>query len=61
MRKIGASITPKYIIKQNGNSWEIKMESTFKSTELKFNLNEEFEEGILFFLCLIISISNETL
>ena len=49
-RTIGARITPKYIISRNGNNWFIKMESTFKSTELKFNIDEEFDEGILFLL-----------
>ena len=47
-RAIGSKVKPTYHISQENNTWTIKMESTFKNSELKFTVGEEFEEGLLF-------------
>jgi hypothetical protein len=44
-RKIGANVKPTYHISQEGNTWVIRMESTFKNSEIKFQCGVEFEEG----------------
>nr|KAB1091164.1 lipocalin/fatty-acid binding family protein [Acinetobacter baumannii] len=44
MRKLGASSKPTVEITQDGDTWSIKTVTTFKTTEIKFKLGEEFEE-----------------
>ncbi|XP_042907907.1 fatty acid-binding protein isoform X2 [Parasteatoda tepidariorum] len=44
MRKAGVMSKPVVEIKQDGDQFILKTTTTFKTTELKFKLNEEFEE-----------------
>jgi fatty acid-binding protein 3 len=44
MRKMAGAATPVQDIKVNGDEYEIKTTTTFKTTEVKFKLGEEFEE-----------------
>ena len=44
MRKLGGSVKPTQEISVDGDKWHIKTITTFKTTELKFTLNEPFEE-----------------
>lgn len=44
MRKMGNSVKPTVIISVDGDTWSLKAESTFKSTEIKFELGKEFAE-----------------
>jgi hypothetical protein len=44
-RKIGATVKPTVTIKQDNQHWTIKVESTFKNTEITFADGVEFEEG----------------
>jgi hypothetical protein len=47
MRKMAATATPTTEISQggpNGDEWTIKTSTTFKTTEIKFKLGEEFDE-----------------
>jgi fatty acid-binding protein 3 len=44
MRKLGATATPTATISQVGEEWRIKTETTFKTTDIKFKLNVEFDE-----------------
>jgi len=46
-RKIGNSVKPTYTISNDGNTWTIKLESTFKNTEIKFTEGVEFDEETL--------------
>ncbi|XP_044150868.1 fatty acid-binding protein, adipocyte-like [Bufo gargarizans] len=43
-RQAACHLKPDVIICINGDEWSIKTESTFKNTELKFNLDKEFDE-----------------
>jgi len=43
-RKMAVSLSPTIEIKQEGEEYSIKTSTTFKTTELKFKLGEEFEE-----------------
>lgn len=45
-RKIGASVKPTVVIIQDGNNWTLRVESTFKTSEIKFTEGVEFGEGI---------------
>jgi len=44
LRQVGKKLSPTVEVTQNGDEWCIKTSSTFKTTELKFKLGEEFEE-----------------
>ncbi|XP_067133353.1 fatty acid-binding protein isoform X3 [Centruroides vittatus] len=44
MRKLGATSKPTVEISQDGDAWSIKTITTFKTSEIKFKLGEEFEE-----------------
>ncbi|ODN02148.1 Fatty acid-binding protein, heart [Orchesella cincta] len=44
MRKMAQAATPTTEIKQEGESWNIKTMTTFKTTEIKFKLGEAFDE-----------------
>ncbi|XP_076453036.1 sodium/calcium exchanger regulatory protein 1-like [Babylonia areolata] len=44
MRKLGGTLRPTQEISVDGDTWDIKTITTFKSSELKFTLNEPFEE-----------------
>jgi ketosteroid isomerase-like protein len=44
MRKMAATATPTTEITQNGDDWNIKTSTTFKTTEIKFKLGEPFDE-----------------
>ncbi|XP_023236637.1 fatty acid-binding protein-like isoform X3 [Centruroides sculpturatus] len=44
MRKLGATSKPTVEISQDGDTWSIKTITTFKTSEIKFKLGEEFEE-----------------
>lgn len=44
MRKIGATSKPVVEIKQDGDEFSLKTCTTFKTTEIKFKLGEEFDE-----------------
>lgn len=48
MRKTAASIKPTVTIENNGSNWNIKLASTFKSSELPFVDGVQFEESNLF-------------
>ncbi|XP_004465788.1 fatty acid-binding protein, heart [Dasypus novemcinctus] len=43
-RQVGAMTKPTTIIEQNGDTITIKTQSTFKSTEISFQLGVEFDE-----------------
>ncbi|KAM4689388.1 myelin P2 protein-like [Discoglossus pictus] len=43
-RKAAAHLKPNVIISQNGNSYTVKTESTFKTHEFCFELGKEFDE-----------------
>nr|WPK49604.1 FABP2 [Echiniscus testudo] len=47
MRKLGASATPVITIWKEGDRYFVKTETTFKSSEFSFRLNEEFDEETL--------------
>nr|WPK49610.1 FABP3 [Echiniscus testudo] len=47
MRKLGASATPVITIWKEGDRYFVKTETTFKSSEFCFRLNEEFDEETL--------------
>uniref|UniRef100_A0A1W7RAI2 Fatty acid-binding protein n=1 Tax=Hadrurus spadix TaxID=141984 RepID=A0A1W7RAI2_9SCOR len=44
MRKLGASSKPVVEISNDGDTWTIKTITTFKTSEIKFKLGEEFQE-----------------
>jgi len=44
LRKMASAATPTTEIKQDGENWNIKTMTTFKTTEIKFKLGEEFDE-----------------
>ncbi|XP_021944577.1 sodium/calcium exchanger regulatory protein 1 isoform X1 [Folsomia candida] len=44
MRKMAATATPTTEITQNGDDWNIKTSTTFKTTDIKFKLGQEFDE-----------------
>ncbi|XP_044151162.1 fatty acid-binding protein, heart-like [Bufo gargarizans] len=44
IRQAVSSLKPDEIISKNGDEWSINTLSTFKNTELKFKLDEEFDE-----------------
>lgn len=44
LRKTGNAMKPDTIISQEGDSWKLKTESTFKNTEISFKVGEEFDE-----------------
>ncbi|KAJ8268152.1 hypothetical protein COCON_G00133240 [Conger conger] len=43
-RKAAVALKPKLIIKVEGDTIELTLESTFKTTVIKFKLGEEFDE-----------------
>uniref|UniRef100_T1DBY0 Fatty acid-binding protein, epidermal-like protein n=1 Tax=Crotalus horridus TaxID=35024 RepID=T1DBY0_CROHD len=47
MRKMGNMAKPDVIITRNGDIYTIKTESTFKTTEFNFKLNEKFDENTI--------------
>jgi len=49
MRKAGGSVKPTVIISNNGNQWTIKLQSTFKNSEISFTEGVEFDESNYFF------------
>jgi len=44
MRKLASTATPVTEITNEGTDWNIKTSTTFKTTEIKFKLGEEFPE-----------------
>jgi fatty acid-binding protein 3 len=50
MRKAGGSVKPTVIISNNGNQWTIKLQSTFKNSEISFTEGVEFNESYLIFM-----------
>jgi len=44
MRKMGNSAKPSQHITIDGNMWTLKTTSTFKNTEIKFGIGEQFDE-----------------
>ena len=44
LRKLGNSLSPSVEITLDGDVYTLKTTSTFKTTEIKFKLGEEFEE-----------------
>lgn len=44
LRKTGNAMKPDTIISQDGDTWKLRTESTFKNTEITFKLGEEFDE-----------------
>lgn len=44
MRKMGNAATPTVEITKDGDTYTMKTITTFKTTEIKFKLGEEFEE-----------------
>ncbi|XP_041375328.1 sodium/calcium exchanger regulatory protein 1-like [Gigantopelta aegis] len=44
LRKVGNNITTYEEITQDGDTWELHITSTFKSSHLKFQLGVEFDE-----------------
>lgn len=44
MKKMGASATPTQVIDVSGNDVTIKTITTFRTSELKFTIGQEFEE-----------------
>lgn len=44
MRKLAATATPTTEITQSGDEWRIKTMTTFKTTDIKFKLGQEFDE-----------------
>nr|AAL68638.1 cellular retinoic acid/retinol binding protein [Metapenaeus ensis] len=44
MRKMGNAATPTVEITKDGDTYSLKTVTTFKTTEIKFKLGEEFEE-----------------
>jgi hypothetical protein len=44
MRNMAAAATPKATIAKEGDEWTYKTSTTFKTTEIKFKLGEEFKE-----------------
>ena len=45
LRKTGAAMKPTVIIAKNGDEWNIKVNSTLKSSEIVFKDGVEFEES----------------
>jgi len=43
-RKLASAATPTTYITQDNDNWNIKTETTFKTTEIKFKIGEEFDE-----------------
>jgi len=44
LRKLATAATPTTEISHEGDNWNIKTWTTFKTTEIKFKLGEEFDE-----------------
>jgi len=44
LRKMASTATPVTEISQAGDDWSIKTTTTFKTTDIKFKLGEEFDE-----------------
>jgi fatty acid-binding protein 3 len=44
VRKMGATVSPVVQVTENNGEYTLKTESTFKNSEIKFKLGEEFEE-----------------
>lgn len=44
VRKMGATVSPVVQVTENNGEYVLKTESTFKNSEIKFKLGEEFEE-----------------
>ncbi|XP_058032465.1 fatty acid-binding protein 5-like [Ahaetulla prasina] len=47
MRKMGNMAKPDIIITRNGDTFTVKTESTFKTSEFSFKLNEKFDENTI--------------
>uniref|UniRef100_A0A7N5JND6 Fatty acid-binding protein 5-like n=1 Tax=Ailuropoda melanoleuca TaxID=9646 RepID=A0A7N5JND6_AILME len=47
MRKMGNMAKPDVIISKNGDTYTVKTESTFKTSEFSFKLNEKFDENTI--------------
>uniref|UniRef100_A0A6B2FAT2 Cytosolic fatty-acid binding proteins domain-containing protein n=2 Tax=Bothriechis TaxID=44726 RepID=A0A6B2FAT2_BOTNI len=47
MRKMGNMAKPDVIITRNGDTYTVKTESTFKTSEFSFKLNEKFDENTI--------------
>jgi fatty acid-binding protein 3 len=43
-RKMGASVSPVVEVTENNGEYTMKTQSTFKNSEIKFKLGEEFDE-----------------
>ena len=44
MRKMANAATPTQEIKIDGDKWSIKTSTTFKTTDISFKIDEEFDE-----------------
>lgn len=44
LAKMASSAKPSYVISQDGDVFTMRTETTFKTTEVKFKLNEEIDE-----------------
>ncbi|XP_011497802.1 PREDICTED: fatty acid-binding protein, muscle isoform X1 [Ceratosolen solmsi marchali] len=44
VRKMGATVSPVVQVTKDNDEYTLKTESTFKNSEIKFKLGEEFEE-----------------
>lgn len=47
MRKMGNMAKPDVIISKDGDTFKVKTESTFKTSEFTFKLGEKFDENTL--------------
>lgn len=47
MRKMGNMAKPDVIISKNDDTFTVKTESTFKTSEFSFKLNEKFDENTI--------------
>lgn len=45
LRKIAGQLKPSQVFSIEGDTWTLKTLSTFKNTEIKFKLGEEFDES----------------
>lgn len=44
LRKVGSTMKPDLVISKEGDDWKLRTESTFKTTEINFKLDTEFDE-----------------
>ena len=56
MRKAASAIKSSLIISQDGNTWSIKVKSTLKSSETKFESGVEFAESTSIFISTLLAL-----